>query len=849
MSTPLMEQYQAIKQRHPGEILFFHLGDFYEMFYEDAQTAARVLNITLTARQKGQTRIPMAGVPVRAASAYIRRLLAAGHRVAVCDQTQPADEADGLVERTVVRVITPGTLLEDDSLDARAPNYLAALQINALECGLAWTDVSTGALCVADLSAQELPAELARLSPSECLVPAEWIESNGAGRDALRPLCGTLTPWPQWHFERDGAVRALLEHLGVVDLEGFGAGDLKLSLGAAGAVLAYLRATCRGPLAQITRLAPRSRARHVLLNRQTQAALELTRTMGSGERAGSLLGVLDRTVTSMGARLLRERITAPLTDLERIRGRLDEVERFVRRADDRRAVQAALKDVCDIERVLGRVGTGTAGPRDLGHLRATLKALPAIRKIESVPLHEALAEFLDHALADELPAAIADGGAVRDGFDPELDALRRSARGGKEWILQFEQKEIARTGIPSLKVVYSQVFGYAIEVTHAHKRKVPADYIRTQTLKNAERYSTPALKAYEASVVEAEAGALKLEQKLLEQIRARVVGEMAPLQRTAGALARLDVALAMAQVAEEYRYVRPVVDDSMTIELKEARHPTLERALEAPFVPNDLTLEPGRILLITGPNMAGKSTILRQTALIALMAQMGSFVPAAAARVGAVDKIFTRAGAVDELTRGASTFMVEMSETAQILNTATERSLVILDEIGRGTSTYDGVSIAWAVVEHLHDTVKARTLFATHYHELTELAASLPRVRNLHVAVREWRDRIVFLHRIVEGGTDRSYGIHVARLAGVPAPVTQRADAILRFLEAAHRLKRPDRQELAQLPLFAPAPEDPAVRHVVEALRGLDVNAITPREALERLAQLVERLGPPAAPR
>jgi DNA mismatch repair protein MutS len=548
----------------------------------------------------------------------------------------------------------------------------------------------------------------------------------------------------------------------------------------------------------------------------------------------------------MGARALRERITAPLTDVAEIGRRLDEVERFVARRADRQALQERLKEACDVERVLGRVGSGTVSPRDLGHLRATLLALPGIRAIEPVPLHTELAGYLSHALADTLPAALGDADSIRDGFHAELDALRGAARGGRDWLVEYERREIGRTGIGSLKVGYNQIFGYYIEVTHAHREKVPADYARKQTLKNAERYITPELKEYESKVLGAEDRARRLEQKLFEEVRRRVAAEMAPLQETARALAALDAALSLAQAAEEHRYVRPVVDEGPALELKEARHPVLERTGREKFVPNDLTLDAGRLLLITGPNMAGKSTYLRQAALLTLMAQAGSFVPAASARIGVVDRIFTRAGAVDELTRGASTFMVEMSETAQILNTATERSLVILDEIGRGTSTYDGVSIAWAVVEHLHDRVKARTLFATHYHELTELAASLPRVTNLHVAVREWQDRIVFLHRIVAGGTDRSYGIHVARIAGVPAEVTRRAEAILKLLEASRRVRRPDRDLLAQLPLFtaamAGAGDDPATKALLEELRALKVESMTPLEALTTLAGIVERL-------
>ncbi len=856
MATPLMDQYARIKALHPNEILLFRLGDFYEMFYEDAKTASSVLGIVLTSRSKGEQRIPMAGVPHHSAKSYINRLLRAGHRVAVCEQTQDPEEAKGIVDRAVTRVITPGTLVEESILDEKKNNYLAAAVFEGETVGLAWADLSTGRFQLEDLPAARLVDELVRLSPSETLLPDAFVEAQGKAVEGASG--GIVTPFHDWSFDREGAVRALCEHFGVKTLAGFGCDDLGPGVAAAGAVLAYLRETQRGPLQHLTRLERYVGGGRMFLDRHTQSSLELTEPLRSGDRKATLLGVLDRTRTPMGARLLREWVSSPLARVKDILARLDAVGEFHDDERKRRAAQEALKPVSDLERALARVGAGRATARDLTGLRASLKPLPDLATIKyrsavltglRIGTHEELAAYLDRALADDPPHVLTEGGLIRQGFHEELDRLRSVAVDGKSWIASFEAREASRTGISSLKVGYNRVFGYYIEITNVHRDRVPPEYVRKQTLKNAERYITPDLKEYETTVLNAEARSKDLEYEVFQEVRKRVADEMAELQATARALAELDALASLAQVARENRYLRPEVDESGLLEIRESRHPVLEALREEPFVPNDIVVGGETpILLITGPNMAGKSTYIRQAALVVLMAQMGSYVPASRARIGAVDRIFTRVGASDDLVGGASTFMVEMSETAGILNGAGPRSLVILDEIGRGTSTFDGVSIAWAVTEFLHERIRARTLFATHYHELTELGRLLKGVKNLHVAAKEWGDGVVFLHQIMEGPTDKSYGIHVARLAGIPMGVVERAGSILAGLEALTLDEEgrprvaagtPRKGEMSQLALFAPppAPEDPLRKE----LAGLDANRLTPIEALKRLAELSDR--------
>jgi DNA mismatch repair protein MutS len=853
-----MEQYGQVKAKHPHDILLFRLGDFYEMFYEDAKTAARVLGIVLTSRSKGDVRIPMAGIPFHSSQSYINRLLKAGHRVAVCEQLQDPQEAEGIVERGVVRVITPGTLVEESLLEEKRNNYLAAAVADGPRTGLAWVDLSTGEFRLQDLPPERLPDELQRLSPAETLVPSALAENESARIQVAAG--GIVTPWHDWTFDRDGAERALKEHFGVKTLRGFGCEELGPGVAAAGAVLAYLKETQRGPLKHLTRLERHVGEGRMFLDRQTQSALELTETLRGGERRGSLLSVLDRTRTPMGARLLREWITAPLVRLDEIRARLDAVAELHDDEALRGRVHELLKNVFDLERVLARVGSGRANARDLVGLRNSLQPLPALAKLRfrsktlaglQVSDHASLAAYLGKALQDDPPHQLNEGGLIRPGFDAALDELVSLSSDGKSWIANFEAAEIKRAGIPSLKVGYTQIFGYYIEVTHAHRARIPADYVRKQTLKNAERYITPELKEHETRVLNAEERRKDLEYELFQKVRGRVAEDIAELQATARSLAALDVLAALAQGARDQNYVRPEVEEGGAFELRDLRHPVLETLLPEKVVPNDVVLGADRpVALITGPNMAGKSTYIRQAALAALMAQMGSFVPASRARIGVVDRIFTRVGASDELARGQSTFMVEMSETANILNHATARSLVILDEIGRGTSTFDGVSIAWAVTEHLHDRIKARTLFATHYHELTELGRVLKGVRNLHVSVKEWGEGIVFLHQIVEGPTDKSYGIHVARLAGIPREVVERARTLLAGLEALTldqhdrpkmAARKPKPGELQQLALFAAAPPPAGPDPLVEELARMDYNRLSPIQALQKLAEFAEK--------
>jgi DNA mismatch repair protein MutS len=810
MPTPLMEQYLAIKKQHEGELLFFRLGDFYEMFYEDAKTAARVLGITLTARFKGEQAVPMAGVPVASADGYLARLLKAGFRVAVCEQTQDAEEAEGLVDRGVVRVVTPGTLTEQNLLDARSANFLAAAAPAKGGFGLAWTDLSTGQFHAEAVSGTELLDELTRLSPAELLVPENQREASWVAplREALT---AAVTPAPEWDFEPSRSEEVLGRQFGTAGVKGFGVEGIPL--GPAAALVEYLRRTQRTELRHVTRLLPWPRDKRVFLDRATQLGLELTRTMRGGDEKESLLGILDRSATAMGARLLREWLLCPLADVPAIRSRHDAVGELASQHLFRQEIQALLRRSGDLERLAARVGSARANARDLQGVQLSLALVPELKEALSTSRSDlvqaaaarldplpALHQTLAKALVEDPPVTLKEGGLIRDGYDEELDRLRGVRRGGQDWIARFQAEESGRTGIP-VKVGFNQVFGYYIEITHAKagKTEIPAEYVRKQTTKNSERYITPALKEREAEVLNAEASEKKREYEILVALREQAAAAVPALLGTARALAELDVVASLAQAAVENRYVRPVVDDGTVLEIRDGRHPVLERFLPERFVPNDCNLDAAgpRLMLITGPNMAGKSTYIRQVALIALMAQAGSFVPAASARIGVVDRIFTRVGSADELTRGNSTFMVEMTETAAILHNATGRSLVILDEIGRGTSTFDGLSIAWAVTEYLHDRSGARTLFATHYHELTDLSASLPGLRNHHVQVREHQGRVVFTHRVVPGPTDKSYGVHVARLAGLPPAAVARAGEILKRLEA-HELEVLERPRVAR---------------------------------------------------
>jgi DNA mismatch repair protein MutS len=796
MTTPVMQQYRDAKERHPGMLLLFRMGDFYELFEDDAEVVARVLGLTLTSRDKT---IPMAGFPHHALEQHLRRLLHAGHRVAICDQVEDAALAKGLVRREVTRVITPGTLTDDDLLDPREANYLAAVAPRGSAVGLAWVEPSTGDFYAVDVSAEELPEAVGRLGPSECLVAESVAELLGA-RLQTAAAGMAQTSRPDWTFDASTARAALFRHFGVTTMAGFGFDDQQPCLMAAGALVLYLQETLKASLSHLRQLRLRRQDSFLFLDEVTRRSLELTRTLRDGSRDGSLLAVLDRTVTPMGARLLQDWLIAPLAERPAIEGRLDAVAELKDDGVLRGGLREALAEVYDLQRLTSRACTGRASPRDLTGVARTLRLLPRIkakvtarrapllRELEArLELCPDLREALDRALVDDPPATAKEGGLIRRGYDAELDELHAISHDGKEWIAKFQADEITRTGIPSLKVGFNRVFGYYIEITNAHASKIPGDYQRKQTLKNAERYITADLKAYEEKVLTADEKMHQREYELFVQLRDQVAAQTPRLLQTAEVLATLDVLASLAELASARDYCRPQLCDEPVLEIRDGRHAVLDQSLPpGTFVPNDVLLGPadGRLWLITGPNMSGKSTFIRQVALVTLLGQMGSFVPARQARIGVTDRIFTRVGASDELNRGQSTFMVEMTEAANILNNATERSLVILDEIGRGTSTYDGVSLAWAIAEHLHDRIGCRALFATHYHELAQLAAKLPGLRNYNVTVREWQDEIIFLHKIAPGSADRSYGIHVARLAGVPADVLSRAEEVLAELEA-----------------------------------------------------------------
>ena len=856
--TPLMQQYREIKARYPQTILFFRMGDFYEMFEDDARLAARELGLTLTSRNNGgAAEVPLAGVPVKAGTEYLRRLIAKGHRVAICEQVEDPKLAKGLVRREVVETITPGTVLAEDWLERKRNNFLVALDPRGPAPGLAALDLSTGELALETVSIEDLASALARYEAPEVVLPAGCELTLSPGRGAC-----TVTEREAWEFDPELAREDLARTFRLASLDGLGVepGD-RAAVGAAGALLRYARELKPGGLPHLARPRVVRRGAVLPLDDMTRRNLELVESLrpDGGVTGTTVLEVLDRTMTSMGARLLRRWLLAPLVDPGAINARLDAVEVLVRDPRGRDRVREALDGVRDLERLAGRAALGRATPRELGALRDSIARLPDVRSAldgleargraaaleqaaEHFDLLADLGEELARALVERPPAQAADGDAIRPGYDRELDELKDARDGGKQYIASLQARERERTAIPSLKVGFNKVFGYYIEVTNPHKDRVPPDYERRQTLSGAERFVTPELKQYEAKVLGAEERIAVREAELVDALRTRVADAVARVQTTAGIVAELDVWSGLADLAHRDAYVRPEVTAGFTIELEASRHPVVERmmAREA-FIPNDVRLdEGGRVILLTGPNMAGKSTLLRQVGLCVLLAQVGSFVPARRAVIGVVDRLFTRVGASDNLVRGQSTFMVEMSETSAILHGATARSLVLLDEIGRGTSTYDGVAIAWAVTEHLHNVVGCKTIFATHYHELTQLTEELAHARNFNVAVREAGDEIVFLHRLEPGGADRSYGIHVGQLAGLPGAVVGRAWEVLKLLEAGHHVARqppppdPDAQQLA---LFAPG-----THPLVAELDRLDVNALSPLDALNRLAAWKKRL-------
>jgi DNA mismatch repair protein MutS len=863
--TPVRQQYLDIKKQYPNCILFFRLGDFYEMFDQDAEVAARELDLTLTGRafSKSGPRTPMAGVPYHAAEGYIARLIEKGYHVAICEQMGEPD-GRGPVEREVTRVITPGTITEMEMLAEDKPNYLlAVLPVGDpatgewKRAGLAYADITTGEFAATELQDDHAGVlvleELARLSPREVIMPESWAE-----RGVTLPPGGHLTPLADWRFDESTAQEALCAHFRVKTLDGFGLSGKSFAISAAGAVLGYLRDTQKNALAQLANLRAYSTANFMVLDQFTRRNLELTETIRAGKARGSLLGVLDRTVTAMGARLLRSWINQPLLEIKRLDARLEAVEALTSDETLRLELEAALKSVSDIERLTNRLLIGRAGPRDLMGLKASLDVVPVIRQlIDDLPALASLVERLDpcedvhghiaEALVDEPPATLNTVGIIRAGYAQELDDILEASQHAREWIKNLEPQERRRTGIPTIKVGYNKVFGYYIEVTHAHVNKIPADYIRKQTLVNAERYITPELKEYEALVLNAEEQILEIERGLFDRLCHELVQDAPRLLNTARAIAHLDVFLSLADVAVREGYTRPELTDDDLLVIRAGRHPVVEKLLDGGtrYVPNDTHFDTmSRMHIITGPNMSGKSTYIRQVAIITLMAQIGSFVPADEAAIGLVDRIFARIGAQDEIHAGQSTFMVEMVETARLLSGSTRRSLLILDEVGRGTSTYDGLAIARAVVEYIHNSprLNCRTLFATHYHELTELPNILPRTRNYNVAVTEHGEDIVFLHKVVPGGADRSYGVHVARLAGMPRPVVDRARELLQQLEdngsnfkhsPFARESGPPSDQPRQLDMFTSL-ANPAV----DALRGLNIDELSPLEALTKLYEL-----------
>ncbi len=863
--TPMMRQYKAIKREHQDAILFFRMGDFYEMFFDDAKEAAPILDIALTARQG----MPMCGVPYHAAHVYLDRLLAAGKRVAVCDQVEDPKKARGVVKRAVTRVVTPGTVIGSDALSSKANNYIAAVAQLDGRFGFAHLDVTTGEFRVIELAARrELLDEILRVAPAECLLPAGVAEREQVAASLDGLLLTVWTPLEDWVFDQDSCFALLTDHFHTHSLDGFGCVGMRAGVCAAGALLGYVVDTLNQPLDHVRALRPYSTDEHMLIDPLSLRNLEVIEPMRGTSKTATLLGILDRTVTPMGGRLLAQWIREPLLNPAAIRERHAGVDDLVRRQAMHDGAREALRRVRDLERLITRIGTGYASPRDLAALKESLLAVPkvagALTTAESEMLTRCRAELIlldevtdliERAIVPEPPALLRDGGIFRKGYNAELDELRAVSSGAKEWIAHLQQTERKRTGIKSLKVGYNKVFGYYVEVSHANREKVPDEYTRKQTLVNAERYITPELKEYEAKVVGAEERIAEIEQRLFAELREQVARFTPQVQAIAQAVAVVDALASFAASALEANYVRPDVNEGDTIEIIDGRHPVVEAVMVGErFVPNSVHLDGGanQLLIVTGPNMAGKSTYIRQTALLMLMAQIGSFIPAKTATIGVVDRIFTRVGASDELARGQSTFMVEMNETANILNNATDRSLVILDEIGRGTSTYDGISIAWAVAEFIAATPgkRAKTLFATHFHELTRLAELFDCVKNYNVAVREWNDEIVFLRRIVPGGTDKSYGIHVADLAGLPEEVVERAKAILRHLEeqalaggtpggempASAKERIGTVRHPSQMFLFGHEPHP-----VVDELRALELDEMAPVDALITLRELKDK--------
>jgi len=859
LNTPLMSQYYRIKSQYPAEILFFRMGDFYEMFGEDAKIASKILGIALTSRSHGKSeRVPLAGVPYHAAERYISRLIKAGKKGVICEQVEDPKKAKGIVKRDVVEIITPGTITIDNIIDEQSNNFLASLIQGKDKMGLAFIDLTTGEFKIDQGLPSKILERILTITPSEILLPEEWT-SEKIKNLKLNNEKITITQTEGWRFSYDFAYRTLTEHFKSKSLEGFGCERMRLGITAAGAALSYLTQTKKTSLDHITKISPVVYTDQMFLDSTTLRNLEIFHSMGSEDKKNTLFCLLNRTKTPMGSRKLKNWIARPLLDMKAIRKRHDAVDEMIKNKSISEDLSKKLDRIMDLERLTGKLGYGKANPKDLIGLRDSLKVIPEIIDLlesaksellqgikSNIPQPKELVNLIEKSICDEPPVILTEGGIIKRGYDRNLDLLKNEIASNRGWIANLQQKERKRTQIPSLKVGFNKVFGYFIEVTKPHLSKVPQEYIRKQTMVNAERFITPELKQKEEIILGAEEKIAQIEYELFLDIRSKVAEKTEDIQKTAELLATLDVILSFGEKALDQNYTRPEIYESDEIEIQDGRHPVVEKILEGEFVPNDTKIDQDqKIHVITGPNMAGKSTYLRQVGLIVLMAQMGSFVPAKKAKIGIVDRIFTRVGALDNIALGQSTFLMEMAETANILNNATSRSLILLDEIGRGTSTFDGLSIAWAVTEFIHDhpDLRCRTLVATHYHELTELAKSLPQVKNFNVAVKEWEDEVIFLRKIVPGGCDDSFGIHVAKLAGIPKEVLDRAKEILIDLEQGElsygKLPKPTQKpKVKQYQLSIFSAKD---NLLTQELKRIDVNKITPLEALNKLEELKKK--------
>jgi DNA mismatch repair protein MutS len=862
MSTPLMKQYYKIKQKYPDTILLFRMGDFYETFEDDAVITSKVLGITLTKRAHGAAGdVPLAGFPHHALDAYLPKLIRAGYRVAICEQLEDPKLAKGIVKRDVIEVVTPGVAFSEKLLDHKSNNYLCGIYIKDDVAGISFADVTTGEFYTTEVPVKKIKETLESISPAEVLISKRELPKLQSTFDQI-PFKFTITKVDDWVFAFEYCFEILTMHFKTTSLKGFGIDNNQTeAIIAAGAVLHYLQETQKANLSHLKKISVYNPTDYMILDPATKRNLEILASMSDGSRSGSLISILDKTKTSMGGRLLKKWVSLPLLKLEQIHNRLEAVDEFYQNENLRNQIGEELKQIGDLERIISKICTGRANPRDVINLKLSLKRIPVIkdilRNVKSVALQRIrdnligltyIVDKIESMLVDDPPLNIADGGVIKPGFNAELDELRNLSTSGKDYLAQLQARERERTQIPSLKVAYNKVFGYYIEISNAHKNKVPQDYIRKQTLVNAERYITPELKQYEEKILNAEERIYQLESEFFNELRITISDEAEKIQKNAQLIAALDCFLSFAEVAIENNYVKPEVNDDDVIIIKNGRHPVVEKILPygEKFTPNDTYLDNStqQIMIITGPNMSGKSVYLRQVGLIVLLAQIGSFVPAESARIGIVDKIFTRVGASDNLAAGESTFLVEMHETANIVNNATPRSLILLDEVGRGTSTFDGLSIAWALTEYLHENlnVASKTLFATHYHELNELANIYPRIVNYKVDVKEVGDKVIFLHKVVPGYADHSYGIQVAEMAGLPISITRRAKQILKNLESKelspldHRKKKPKEEgeeEEIQLSLFEI--RDDAIR---KELEELEIEKLTPLEALIKLNEL-----------